>query len=222
LTQLFQNFLTLLNSTDMLNELKSNITAYSVNAEIMQAYETELQIPEGASASSVICVDIVSREQFANAIGDTRLQAIFVQNRNDVRPVNSGSFLTEGARDAFAALRGASLNNARLLRIVGPVQSAEDIKATGIEKGRVLPAQFNIDTHRAVKPFYKGQSPMVYPEASPNAGQTMTSGGQPLYEYSFLTVGVPTHTGFDLVVDRVATSVNVATSATTATTAEVQ
>jgi hypothetical protein len=104
-----------------------------------------------------------------------------------------------------------------LLRIVGPVQSAEDIAATGITKGRQLPPQFNIDTHRATKPFYKGQNPMVYPDASPNAGQTMTSGGAPLYEYSFLTVGEPSHAGFDLVVDRITTETTVAATVATAT-----
>ena len=187
-----------------MNEQQQAITAYSKNAEVVAAYETELEIPQGANASRVLIFDIVERSEFAGIANDTRKQLLLLQVRSDVRSASTGSFLTEGARDAFAALRSDSSNFTRAVRVVGPPMSDKDLAHSKLVKGQLMEPQFNIDTHRSTTPFYKGQDPMVYPVGAALAGETITSDGQPVYENSFLCIGDPLHVGMDLALDTVA------------------
>ena len=189
-----------------MNEKQQAITAYSKNADIVAAYETELEIPQGANASRVVIFDIVERSEFAGIPGDNRKQLLMLQVRNDMRSASTGSFLTEGARDAFASLRADSSNFTRAIRVVGPPMSDKDLAHSKLTKGQSMESQFNVDTHRSTSPFYKGQEPMVYPVGTTLAGETITSDGDPVYESSFLCIGEPIHKGLDLVLDTAAVS----------------
>lgn len=192
---------------------KDQITVYSKNDEIATAFEAELTIVDGTQASRVVIVDITTREELAGAAGDTRKQLILVQARKDLRSGSLGSFLTAGAQDAFASLKKDSTNFSRIVRIIGPPMSDKDIEVNGLAKGKTLDQNFNIDTHRSFKPFYEKQQPMVYPTQHELAGETITSDGKAVYEYSFLCTGEPTHTGMDIALDTVGvTSVSVATA----------
>lgn len=179
---------------------KDQITYRSSNAEILEAYAEELKIPKGENCSSVLCIDLPTREELNGGAPD-KIQPVFVQKRNDARVVNSANFHTQGQQAAFNELRGSSINTDRLLRVIFAPMSQEDLDAVGIEPGSTLDASFNIDVIRSTKPFYSTQSPMVYPAGSNYAGQIITSDGKPVYENSFVTKGNPTFEGMDLPLD---------------------